>query len=35
MLIGEEMSTNPNQLQDVLSYLMIVQYYGGARNNPA
>jgi hypothetical protein len=29
------MSTNPNLLQDVLSYLMIVQYYEGARNNLA
>jgi hypothetical protein len=35
MLIGEEMPTNPNQLQDMLSYLMIVQYYGRARNNLA
>jgi hypothetical protein len=34
MLIGDEISTNPNQLQDVLSCLMIVQYYGGAKNNP-
>jgi hypothetical protein len=35
MLIGVEISTNPNQLQDMLSYLMIMQYYGGARNNLA
>jgi len=35
MLIREEMWTSPNQLRGMLSCLMIVQYYEGARNNHA